>query len=340
MRPLTRPFLVVAAIVAGGLAAPPVHAAATVVPPAPTGLRATLDSRDPNRILLSWTDPTPFTSPDNETSFEIQRCTGAGCTDFATLVDWPSTGTDLSGYTDGTTTKTEGTTYTYRVRGKNDLGASEWSNTASATTGFQQPSAPTGLTATYTGANRAGLNGNTVLTWTDNATTEVTYLVTRCHPFDCLGTRVDVALPADTTSYVDDTVVDGEEYLYFVTVRGPSGLASATNTIQHQAGRGLPAPTDLTATRTPGSITVRWRNRISRPVQVWRCDTAICRDGLTGAVTPGPFWTSKGVLRAGTSRFVDRFTATPSTLYTYRVRVTTASAVSPSVYVSLTTPAA
>ncbi|MFN8194460.1 MAG: hypothetical protein U0R80_09270 [Nocardioidaceae bacterium] len=338
MRRRSRLLLLAATLLAATLVTPPVQAAPTAVPTAPTGLRGVLDSRDPNRILLSWTDPTPMTSPDNETGFEVQRCTGADCTDFATLIVWPTGGFDLFGYSDGTTTKTEGTTYTYRVRGINDLGASEWSATTTATTGFQTPSAPTGLTATYTGANRFGLNGNTVLRWLDNATNETAYFVTRCHPFDCLGTRVDTALPAGSTSYVDTTVVDGEEYLYFVSVRGASGLASSSPTIKHQAGRGLPAPTRVSATLVRGGIRVQWANRISRPVQVWRCDTAICRDGFTGEVNPGTFWFSKAVLPAGSTRFVDRFATTPATLYTYRLRVTTASAVSPSVYVAVTTP--
>jgi hypothetical protein len=338
MRPrsvLLVPIVVLLALT--GLIAP-AQAAPSAVPAPPTGLRASLDSRDPNRILLSWTDPTPFTSPDNETSFEIQRCAGAGCTDFVSLIEWPTVGTDLFGYTDGSNTKAEGTTYTYRVRGKNDLGASDWSNTAAATTGYTAPAAPTSATATYTGANSAGLNGNTVVAWTDNATNEVSYSVVRCNPFDCGGTRVDTTLPAGSTSYVDTTVVDGEEYRYVVTVRGATGLQSAGDVISHQAGNGLAAPTRLTATLTSTGISVQWRNRVSKPVQIWRCDTGICRDGLTGAINPGTMWVSKGVVRAGTTRFVDRFAKAPATLYIYRVRVATANAVSPSVYVAVTSP--
>ncbi len=338
MRPRSLLLVPLAVLMALSGLVTPAQAAPTAVPPPPTGLVAALDSLDPNRIQLSWTDPTPLTSPDNETSFEIQRCAGAGCTDFATVIEWPSAGTDLFGYTDASNTKAEGTTYTYRVRGKNDLGASEWSNAAAATTGYRVPAAPTGLTASYTGANRSGLNGNTVLAWTDNATNEATYFVTRCNPFDCGATRVDVTLPANSTSYVDTTVVDGEEYRYFVTVRGVTGLATGSNVIAHQAGRGLAAPTRLTATLTTTGIRLQWRNQVSRPVQVWRCDTSICRDGLTGQINPGTFWFSKGVVPAGTTRFLDRFVKSPATLYTYRVRVTTANAVSPSVYVAVTTP--
>lgn len=340
MRPFFRLLLVTAALLAGGLVTVPAHAAATTAPPPPTGLRATLDSRNVNLIHLSWTDPTPFTSPDNETSFEVQRCTGLDCTDFATVIVWPSEGTDLFGYSDGSTTKTEGTTYTYRVRGINELGASDWSNTASATTGFTTPAAPTGLTATYTGANAAELNGNTVLTWVDNATNETSYTVMRCNPFNCQATQVDVTLPAGSSSYVDTSVVDGEEYVYLVSVRGATGLGSTSGSIRHQAGRGLPAPTRLSATLVNGGISLTWRNQVSRPVQIWRCDTRICVDGITGAVNPGTQWISKRVVTAGTTRFVDRFTRAPATYYIYRVRVTTANAVSPSVYVAVTTPAA
>jgi hypothetical protein len=92
------------------------------VPAAPANLTATALSR--NQIRLSWSDRS-----NNETGFAIDRCTGAGCTNFANVAQVPA----------GTTTfvntgLSRRTTYRYRVRAVNAAGSSSDSNIASATT--------------------------------------------------------------------------------------------------------------------------------------------------------------------------------------------------------------
>jgi hypothetical protein len=92
------------------------------VPAAPGTLTATALSR--SQIRLSWSDQS-----NNETGFTIERCTGAGCTSFASIGQVPA----------GTTTFVNAglnrrTTYRYRVRAVNAAGSSGYSNTASATT--------------------------------------------------------------------------------------------------------------------------------------------------------------------------------------------------------------
>lgn len=99
------------------------QAAAPPPPPdAPTGLTATATSS--SQINLSWTD-----ASSNEDGFKIERCQGAGCSDFAQIA---TVGAGATSYSN--TGLTASTSYSYRVRAYNSGGDSAYSNTASATT--------------------------------------------------------------------------------------------------------------------------------------------------------------------------------------------------------------
>lgn len=90
-------------------------------PDAPSDLRATAVSD--SQIDLAWTD-----NSENEDEFQIQRKTG-------TSADWETldpTNVDSTAYSDrGLDAET---TYVYQIRAANDLGPSDWSAEASATT--------------------------------------------------------------------------------------------------------------------------------------------------------------------------------------------------------------
>jgi hypothetical protein len=104
-----------------GLAiAPAEEPAAGQVPVTPTGLTVRLIS--PTQIDLSWSDNSP-----DETGFEIQRRTGSGEWTRLALV-----GPNLTRFSDFSVLP--GTSYSYRVRAVNDMGASAWSNEATGTT--------------------------------------------------------------------------------------------------------------------------------------------------------------------------------------------------------------
>jgi TonB family protein len=81
----------------------------------PSGLDATADTS--GRVSLVWTD-----NATNAEGFEIQRCTGAVCTDFSRLA---RTAGRVTSFTD---TSVDTFTYRYRVRAYNDAGQSAWSN--------------------------------------------------------------------------------------------------------------------------------------------------------------------------------------------------------------------
>ena len=101
------------AVVGGGGGLPPA---------APSGLAA--GSTSDTSVSVGWVD-----NADNETSFEIERCTGGGCNTFA-QIDVVAADTVL--YSD--TGLTASTAYRYRVRATNATGNSAYSNIGDVTT--------------------------------------------------------------------------------------------------------------------------------------------------------------------------------------------------------------
>jgi hypothetical protein len=89
---------------------------------APTNLIATVIFK--SQINLSWTD-----NATNEDGFLIERCTGAGCTNFAQIA---TVAVNITSYSN--TGLTANTTYRYRVRAYNASGTSDYSNIATAKT--------------------------------------------------------------------------------------------------------------------------------------------------------------------------------------------------------------
>lgn len=107
---------------AGGLAV--TGGADVLVPPtAPSHLNAVALSS--SSAGMSWND-----NDSNESGFAIERCQGAGCTNFTQVA--VNAANDIS-YTD--TGLTSHTSYSYRVRAFNAAGSSAYSNTATIVTG-------------------------------------------------------------------------------------------------------------------------------------------------------------------------------------------------------------
>ncbi|MCC6857945.1 MAG: fibronectin type III domain-containing protein, partial [Bryobacterales bacterium] len=133
------------------------------VPAAPSGLSATAISS--NQVNLAWTD-----NSNNEDGFRVQRCTGAGCTDFSTVA---TPGANAQAYSD--TSVSGSTLYRYRVLAYNAGGESGTSNIADATppAAPSVPAAPSGLSATAVSSNQVNL------AWTDNSNNEDGFRVQR-----------------------------------------------------------------------------------------------------------------------------------------------------------------
>jgi chitodextrinase len=205
----------------------------TTSPTAPTGLTATAAS--PTQINLAWT-----ASTDNVgvTGYRIERCQGAGCTNFAEIASTTNTNHSDTG-------RQPATTYRYRVRALDAAGnLSPYSSIATATTPAvpdnTPPSPPSGLMAAAVGGGQVNLG------WT--ASTDdvgVTgYRVERCQGQSCTNfaevgtatgtTHSDTGLSASTTYRYRVRAVDAAGNL-----SGYSGIAETTT------GTAPPAPTGL-----------------------------------------------------------------------------------------------
>lgn len=103
---------------------------APVAPAAPSGLTATALAG--LSIQIGWTD-----NSSNEDGFEIERSDNGGA--FAMI---QALGANVTSFTDSGLT--EGVLYAYRVRAKNTVGNSAYSNTASATAVQTLPTPPPG----------------------------------------------------------------------------------------------------------------------------------------------------------------------------------------------------
>jgi chitodextrinase len=159
----------------------------TTPPTAPTNLAATAASS--SQINLSWT-----ASTDNVgvTGYKVERCQGAGCSNFAQIAAPAST-------TFSDTGLTASTSYSYRVRSTDAAGnLSSYSGTATASTpaapDTTPPTAPTNLAVTATSTTQINLSWTAS---TDNV--GVTgYKVERCQGAGC-SNFAQIATPTTTT---------------------------------------------------------------------------------------------------------------------------------------------
>jgi C1A family cysteine protease len=169
------------------------------VPASPNNLMVTPVSS--GQLRLSWEDGSA-----NEDGFKIERCTGAGCSNFMQI---GTVGADILNY--GNTGLAANTTYTYRVRSYNAGGNSGYSNSAEATTpAAQPPSPPASLTAT------AVLTSQINLKWVDQSSNELGFTIERCAGVACNSFAQIASVSAGVTSYSSTGLKANTSYTFRV----------------------------------------------------------------------------------------------------------------------------
>lgn len=262
---------------------------ANTFPPAtPTGLSATVNG--PGSIFLAWTD-----NATDELGFEIQRCAGAGCTNFA-IVD--TAAANAVDFTDNTLVNNED--YRYQIRAFHAVMSQELSNIADADT--RVPAAPTGLAA----VTQSGTSIQ--LTWNDNADDETGYAVLRCSGTGCASFSQIHVTAANATGYTNTVVVD-TIYSYKVIALGIPGSSAESNTSTANTYRPA-APSGATATTlSADTIRVQWTDNSNNESQfgIERCEGVAC-GGFANLATVG----------AGVTQYDDT-TTVAGVSYSYRI---------------------
>jgi subtilisin family serine protease len=179
---------------------------------APSLLTATAVSS--SRINLAWTESSP-----DETGFEIRRCQGTGCTNFALIA---SVGANVVSFAN--TGLSAGTLYRYEVRASNAGGTSSPSNIAEAKT-QGLPTAPGLLTATP-GPSAGRIN----LGWQDS-TNESGFKVERCSGSSCTFFFQIAQTGANVTTYGDSNRISGRVYRYRVRAYNAAGNSAYSNIV-------------------------------------------------------------------------------------------------------------
>ena len=180
------------------------------VPAAPTSLTATAASN--NQINLTWAD-----NDSSENGYKVERCTGAGCTDFTQIATVAGNVTNYAN-----TGLNASTSYSYRVRAFNAAGNSEYSNTASAVTQSVPtvPVAPANLVAKS--ISKSQIN----LTWTDNASNETGFKIERCKGATCTNFVQIATVGANLTSYSSTGLSANSTYRFRVRAYNTAGNSS------------------------------------------------------------------------------------------------------------------
>ena len=294
----------------------------TTPPSAPTGLSATAISS--SRIDLGWT-----ASTDNVgvAGYRVERCQGAGCTNFAQVA--PPTGTTYSD-----TGLSPSTTYRYQVRAVDAAGnLSPYSVIATATTpaatDTTPPSAPTGLAATAVSASRIDLNWTAA---TDNVGV-AGYQVERCQGTNCTN-FAQVGTPTATT-YSSTGLQANTSYRFRARAVDAAGNLSPYSAIV--TGRTLAndttrptAPTGLTATAVgPTGINVGWTASTDNVgvtgYRVERCQGGGCTNFAQIATPTATTYGDTGLAPSTTYRYRVRAVDAAGNLSTYSTAATTAT---------------
>lgn len=214
-------------------------------------------SNAPLTVTFSWAD-----NSSSETGYTVQRATNATFT--TNLVSFP-VGANATSLAD--TSVVLGRTYYYRVQTVKGAMVSAW--TPTSTIVVAAPATPTGLVATL-----PALSTNppsVTLTWNDVATTETGYLVLRATDSLMTQNLVTTPLPANTTSWIDTTVVPGTTYNYRVYATNAVGSSAGSNRVTARPGQLWPAATiatavDSTSPVVTGSgrrnVTLNWANAV------------------------------------------------------------------------------
>jgi hypothetical protein len=205
-------------------------------------------TNNPNQTTLSWTASTE-TGGGIISQYLVERCQGAGCSNFAQIGTTATTTYNDTGLT-------ASTSYSYRVRAEDTASTlGPYSSIVTVTTPAQIPSLPGNLTATAVSGTEISLawDGST-----ETGGTVSEYLVERCQGAGC--TNFAQVGASATTTYNDTGLTASTIYGYQVRASDAAGNPGPFSNVASTVTQGPPTvPGNLTA--TPASmvqVTLNW----------------------------------------------------------------------------------
>ncbi|HEX6629033.1 MAG TPA: fibronectin type III domain-containing protein [Gemmatimonadaceae bacterium] len=217
-------------------------------------------------INLSWTD-----NSADEQGFNIERAPDVGGV-AGTYAQIASVGANVRTYSN--TGLDVNVRYWYRVVAYNGVGASAYSNEASAI--LATPSAPSGLVATPAGTSMS-------LSWTDNSSDEQGFNIERAPDVGGVaGTYAQIAsVGANVRTYTNTGLAANVRYWYRVVAFNSIGASGYSNEASGMATTPNP-PSGLTATPVSGvRINLAWTDN-SADEQGFRVERAPDVGGVAG----------------------------------------------------------
>lgn len=267
-------------------------------PTAPTDL--VVSAKTDSSITIGWSD-----GATNELFYEVERCHGANCTDFAAVSRSPlaanATGMTESGLT-------ADSVYRFRVRATNGNGSSAWLTSNDVWTLLK---ANTAFTVT-------SISGNSIsFSWTLGATDYTNIEIDRCAGATCTDFKAVFASPlaGNVTSFTEGGLSPATAYRF--RLRGYSEVTTSdwltSDPITTQSAVADPTSFSLTSLSDTG-ISFSWQDNSASELiyEVERCSGNGCS---SFAAAPGSPLAANTTSYSGTG-------LTPSSYYTYRVRAT------------------
>jgi hypothetical protein len=206
-------------------------------------------------VNLTWTDPTPASSPTtignpaNEIGFRIDRAVGNGA--FNPLFTAPANSTTYSDNAVGS-----GTTYRYRVVAFNAAGQTSSTTQSATIPNGNWPITPTGFSGLVQSSAPSVLQ--VLLSWNRNTVNTTGYYITRTGGTSTF-TPVTVA-GINSATYIDTTVVASTTYTYTLSALN-GAVVSLPATLTLTVIVPPSAPSNLAATTiTQTSVTLTWTN--------------------------------------------------------------------------------
>lgn len=171
-----------------------------------------------SNISLTWSD-----NAQNESGFQIERCIGSSCSNFAQVA---TVGSNVTTYTNsGLSAKT---TYRYRVRAYNSAGNSAYSNQVSVAT-LTPPAAPsTPASLEGSAVSRSQIN----LSWSDTSSNEDGFKIERCKGATCSNFAQISAVGPNTVQYSNSGLAKATTYRYRLRAYNAGGASAYSNIVK------------------------------------------------------------------------------------------------------------